>query len=70
VFAEPAAAAAYAGLLKASERDLLSPDERVVVLITGNGLKDVESAQKAVGAAQRVGRSLDDVARIVERLGL
>jgi len=48
VFAEPAAAAAYAGLVKAVEQGLVSPDERVVVLATGSGLKDVTAAMKAV----------------------
>ncbi len=48
VFAEPAAAAAYAGLVKAVKRDLVAPDERVVVLATGSGLKDIASAMKAV----------------------
>jgi threonine synthase len=48
VFAEPAAAAAYAGLIKAMEEDLVTPDERVVVLATGSGLKDVASVMKAV----------------------
>jgi threonine synthase len=48
VFAEPAAAAAYAGLVKALEQDLIAPDERVVVLATGSGLKDVASVMKAV----------------------
>jgi len=48
VFAEPAAAAAYAGLVKAVEQGLVSPDERVVVLATGSGLKDIASAMKAV----------------------
>jgi threonine synthase len=44
LFAEPAAAAAAAGLVKlqASERRLGRGDE-VVVLATGNGLKDVEA---------------------------
>jgi threonine synthase len=50
VFAEPAAAAAYAGLLKAMEQDLVTPEERVVVLATGSGLKDVASVMKAVAA--------------------
>ncbi|MCK4473251.1 MAG: pyridoxal-phosphate dependent enzyme, partial [Anaerolineae bacterium] len=48
VFAEPAAAAAYAGLVKAVEQELVDSDERVVVLTTGSGLKDVASAMKAV----------------------
>ncbi len=49
VFAEPAAAAAYAGLVEAVERGLVSPDERIVVLATGSGLKDIASVMKAVG---------------------
>ena len=48
VFAEPAAAAAYAGLVKAVDDGLVGSDERVVVLSTGSGLKDVASAMKAV----------------------
>jgi threonine synthase len=48
VFAEPAAAAAYAGLVRAVEEDLVTPHERVVVLVTGSGLKDIASAMKAV----------------------
>ncbi len=51
VFAEPAGAAAYAGLVKAVARQRIDPDERVVVLNTGNGLKDVASAMQAVQAA-------------------
>jgi len=48
VFAEPAAAAAYAGLVEAVEQGLVASDERVVVLATGSGLKDVASAMRAV----------------------
>jgi threonine synthase len=48
VFAEPAGATAYAGLLKAIEQGLVSSDERIVVINTGNGLKDVAGAMKAV----------------------
>jgi threonine synthase len=48
VFAEPAGAAAYAGLVKAVDNGLVSVDDRVVVVNTGNGLKDVQSAMKAV----------------------
>ncbi len=48
VFAEPAGAAAYAGLLKASKQGLVGASDRVVVLSTGNGLKDIASAMQAV----------------------
>jgi threonine synthase len=51
VFAEPAGAAAYAGLVKAANDGLVRPTDRIVVINTGNGLKDVQSAMKAVEMA-------------------
>jgi threonine synthase len=48
VFAEPAGAAAFAGLAQAAAGRLVSPDDRIVVLNTGSGLKDVASAMTAV----------------------
>ncbi len=41
-------AAAYAGLVKAVEQNLVSKDETIVVLNTGNGLKDITGAMQAV----------------------
>ena len=49
VFAEPAAACAWAGLKKAARDGLVQPDETVVCMLTGNGLKDVASARKVAG---------------------
>jgi threonine synthase len=49
VFAEPAGAAGFAGLRKMVRRGEIDPEERIVALVTGNGLKDVESAIRAVG---------------------
>jgi threonine synthase len=49
VFAEPAAAAAYAGFLKLAETGALKSDQRVLVMITGNGLKDIPAARRAAG---------------------
>src|SRR5512136_2478349 len=70
VFAEPAGAAAYAGLLKAMSQGLASADERIVVLNTGNGLKDIASAMKAVEMVgtqpYRVAPEMADVERVVE----
>ncbi len=43
IFAEPASSAAFAGLIKAKEKGIVKEDERVVVLLTGNGLKDISS---------------------------
>ncbi len=59
VFAEPAGATAYAGLAKAARDGSLGADEHVVVVVTGNGLKDVNSAMKAAGQPTAVGPSLE-----------
>ena len=47
VFAEPAAATAVAGLAPALEAGMISPGERVVLIITGSGLKDIRGAMTA-----------------------
>jgi len=49
VFAEPAAAASWAGLKEAVRQGRVDPGWRVVALVTGNGLKDVASAMKVAG---------------------
>ncbi len=67
VFAEPAAAAAYTGLVKAVEQGRIDPDERVVVLATGSGLKDVATAIKAVAQPPVVSPDLADVRRVMRR---
>lgn len=43
IFAEPSAAATVAGLQKIKREQLLEMDEQIVLLITGHGLKDVET---------------------------
>ncbi len=67
VFAEPAGAAAYAGLVKAVEQGLVHPQERIVVLATGNGLKDIASARKSVGEPVVVDKDLADVKRALAK---
>ena len=68
VFAEPAGAASYAGLVKAVADGLVNPNERIVVLVTGNGLKDVASARKSVGEPFVVNKDLNDVKRVASQL--
>jgi threonine synthase len=47
LFAEPSSSAAFAGWLKV--RDRLPSEENCVVLITGSGLKDIQSAARGLG---------------------
>jgi threonine synthase len=48
VFAEPAGAAAYAGLIKAAHGGRIGPQDTALVLNTGSGLKDIQAAMRAV----------------------
>ncbi len=49
VFGEPAGVAGVAGLRKAIRNGIIAADESVLVVITGNGLKDIDTARKAAG---------------------
>ena len=49
VFGEPAGVTATAGLLKLSREGRLPHDATIVSIVTGNGLKDIDSAIKSVG---------------------
>ncbi len=70
VFAEPAASTAFAGLLKAAQANRLGTDERVVVVITGSGLKDVSSAIKAAGQAHTIDPDIKAVKAVAQSIGL
>jgi threonine synthase len=61
VFAEPAGAAPLAGLQKALKIGLVRSDERVVLLVTGSGLKDIPSALRATTHPKRIEPQLDAV---------
>jgi threonine synthase len=72
VFGEPAAVAAVAGLKKALQMNIIKSSESAVVIITGNGLKDVQSARKAAGDEHEIEptmESLVDALSAQERIG-
>src|SRR5438874_1988119 len=49
VFAEPSGAASYAGLLRLLDQRKIARDERVVLLITGSGLKSIDAVAESAG---------------------
>jgi threonine synthase len=51
VFAEPAGAAGYAGLVRAAADGLVKTGDQIVCLVTGSGLKDVRAGMQAAGHA-------------------
>lgn len=69
VFGEPAGAAAFAGFRKMAGEGLLGRGERVAVVVTGNGLKDIENARKSVGVPMLVEPTIEDFSGQLERSG-
>lgn len=61
VFAEPAGAAALAGLEQALDKGLVKRDELVVLINTGSGLKDVQAAIDVTGGVRSVDATMDAV---------
>ncbi len=61
IFAEPAGATSYAGLAKAVSDGLIGPDDPVVVMNTGSGLKDVKAAMQAAGEAPIIEPTIEAV---------
>ena len=70
VFAEPAAAASYAGIRVALAEGHIQPEERVLLVVTGNGLKDVRSAMRVAGQGYPVAPDIQEVEKARIELGL
>jgi threonine synthase len=63
VFVEPASAAGVAGLLDQHARGLLEPGLRVVITLSGNGLKDLDASLRDGYTATETSASTSEVAR-------
>ena len=48
IFSEPAAAAAFAGMMKYQDTNKIPAGSKVVVMLTGSGLKDLKSVQSSI----------------------
>jgi threonine synthase len=67
VFGEPAGVAGVAGLRTAVAQGVIPPDARVLVVVTGNGLKDIRTAAQAAGRPHDIRPDPDDVDAIMRR---
>ena len=65
IFAEPAGAAAYAGLVKGASSGVVGGEDPILVLNTGSGLKDVRAAMQAVQSAPVIEPNLEAVKRVL-----
>jgi threonine synthase len=69
ILAEPASAASVAGLLKLHQHGVIEPGETIVCVLTGNGLKDPDSAMSLSASSPTVvAAALDEVKHAIEQL--
>jgi threonine synthase len=59
IFAEPAGAAPLAGLLRLSNQNETRGDETVLLMVTGNGLKDTTAATRSISQPIKVKPDID-----------
>jgi len=65
VFGEPAGVAGAAGLRKAVTNGVVHPKESALVVITGNGLKDIQSAKQAAGQALSIEPRIEALEKVL-----
>ncbi len=70
VYAEPAAAAAVAGVASAVGDGIISGDSRVLAMVTGSGLKDTRAAIRAGGEPIKIEPNLDTLATALKGRGV
>ena len=66
VFAEPASAAAVAGVMKLAERNYFQPGSRLVITLTGAGLKDPDFALSFDETVKVIEPTLHAVREVIE----
>jgi threonine synthase len=65
VFGEPAGVAGAAGIRRAVASGIIGRSESAVLVMTGNGLKDIQSATRAAGHAIAVRPEMDEVRAVL-----
>ncbi|RME00056.1 MAG: threonine synthase [Calditrichaeota bacterium] len=66
VFGEPAGVTGLAGIRRAVQRGIISHEETTLTVITGNGLKDVQSARQAAGAPDVIEPEMGALERLLK----
>lgn len=69
IFTEPAGSTAFVGLKKAIADKIIFPDDPVVVISTGNGLKDIRAAMMAVKEAPVIEPTMKSLKKFLETNG-
>ncbi len=64
LFAEPAAAAAFAGFLAYFERKIINNNSKNVILLTGSGLKDINSVKDLIDIPKSIHPSISELKKL------
>lgn len=66
ILAEPASAASVAGLIKAHKANMVEAGSKIVCILTGNGLKDPDSAIKYSGTeVKKTSSEINDILKVM-----
>lgn len=66
VFGEPAGVAGYAGLKKIVGEGKVKKDDIVILVVSGNGLKDIKSAMRAIEKPCPIKPDMDELIKILK----
>jgi len=66
VFCEPASAASVAGIIKLNKAGYFKPGQSIVCTLTGNGLKDPDTAMKGVATPVTIDATEDAVRKVLD----
>ncbi|HXH71537.1 MAG TPA: threonine synthase [Mariprofundaceae bacterium] len=66
VFCEPASAASVAGIIKLNKTGYFKPGDKIVCTLTGNGLKDPDTAMKGVPSPVTIDATESAVRKLLE----
>jgi threonine synthase len=70
VFAEPSGAASYAGLLRLLDDGRIARDERVVLLVTGSGLKSIDAVVHTAGSVIPIAKGPEGMNMVSKNIAL
>jgi len=66
VFCEPASAASVAGVIKLNKAGYFQPGAKIVCTLTGNGLKDPDTAMKGIATPVTIDATEGAVRKVLE----